>query len=209
MATETTIANVALGHLGVARITELADPSPAAEHCRRMWDTTRDNLLRAYPWNFAIKRIQLTASATAPPFGWAYAYPLPSDCLRALEVNGCPPGVGSVPYEIEGTEILTDLTTCKLRYLRKVEQVSLWSADFCELFGYELAKSIAPSLSLQTSSIQLLDALSAPARSRAQATNSAETKTRVIGYSDRPSAWEGARHGAHFPYFPDVVDPNY
>lgn len=209
MTTDTIIANVALGHLGVARIAELTDKSPQAEHVRRMWNTTRDNLIRAYPWNFAIKRIQLTAAAPGPAFGWIYAYPLPGDCLRVLEVNGCPPGVGSVPFQLEGQEILTDLTTCKLRYLRIVEQVSAWSADFCELFGFELAKSIAPSFTLQTSSIQMLDALAAPARARAQETNAAETRARVIQYSERPSAWEGARLGARFPYFPQVDDPNY
>ncbi len=203
--TETTLANLALGHIGMARIMDLSENTVTAEHVRRMWDATRDNLLRAYPWNFAVRRVQLTASATAPAFEYSYAYPLPSDYLRVLEVNGCPPGVGSVPYEIEGVEVLTNLTTCKLRYLRRIEQVSAWDANFCELFGYELAKSIAPSFTLQTSTIQMLDALAQPARARAEESNAAETMTRVIPYHERPDAYTAARWGAGFPNYPSVV----
>ena len=206
MATETTLANLALGHIGVARIADLAENTVAAEHVRRMWDTTRDSLLRAYPWNFAAKRLQLTASATAPAFEWAYAYPLPSDCLAVLSVNGAAGGVGNVPFVVEGQEILTDLTTCKIRYLRRVEQVSAWDATFNELFGYELAKAIAPSFTLQTSAIQMLDALAQPARRVAEESNAAETRPRVIQYNQRMDSYTAARLGAGFPNYPDPVD---
>jgi hypothetical protein len=204
--TETTLANLALGHIGMARIADLSENTVTAEHVRRMFDAVRDNLMRAYPWNFAVRRMQLTASATAPAFEYTYAYPLPSDCLRVLEINGCPPGVGSVPFEVEGAEVLTNLTTCKLRYLRRVEQVSLWDANFCEFFGYELAKAIAPSFTLQTSAIQMLDALAAPARARAEETNAAETMTRVIPYHERMDSYTSARYGAGFPNYPDPVN---
>lgn len=209
MTTETTLANLALGHLGAARITDLSENTVAAEHIRRMWDTTRDQLLRAYPWNFAIKRLALSASSTAPAFGWAYAYPLPGDCIRVLEVNGCQAGVGNVPYEVESGQVLSDMIQCKVRYLRRVEQVSAWDPLFCELFGYELAKAIAPSFTLQTSAIAQLDALAQPARMRAEEANASETRPRVIAYHDRPSPYEAARYGSHFPAVINPADPDY
>jgi hypothetical protein len=198
MTTETTLANLALGHLGMARITDLSERTVAAEHVRRMWGTTRDQLLRAYPWNFAIKRVALSASAVRPAFGWAAAYPLPSDCLRVLSVNGFASGVGSVPYEVEAGEVLANFAVCQLRYIRRIEQVSAWDATFCELFGYELAKAIAPSFTLQTSAIGQLDALAQPARIKAEEANAAETRPRVIGYHDRMSGYDAARRGGGF-----------
>ncbi len=40
--------------------------------------------LRAHPWGFATDREELAAEATAPAFGRANAFPLPSNCLRVL-----------------------------------------------------------------------------------------------------------------------------
>lgn len=203
MATETDLANLALGHLGNARITDLSEPTVAAEHCRRMWDTCRDALLRQYPWNFASRRVRLPVLSAAPEFEWQRQYQLPSDCLKVLEVNGCPSGVGVTPWQVEGSAILTDFSDCRLKYTRRVEQVSAWDATFQELFGYELAKAIAPSLTLQASSIQMLDQLAAPARARAQEANATETKPRVIGANDRMGGYQAARcGGSRFPFVP-------
>lgn len=203
MATETDLANIALGHLGSARITSLTEPSVAAEHCRRMWNVCRDKVLRQYPWNFATKRVNLSRLAEAPAFEWQFQYQLPSDFLKVLSVNGCAPGVGVTPFQTEGQAILTNFTSCQLRYIRRVEQVSAWDATFQELFGYELAKEIAPSFTLQTSTIQALDQLAAPARMRAQEANATETRPQVIGYHDRMDGYQAARLGAPFGFTPD------
>lgn len=206
--TETDLANLALGHLGCARISELLENSPQAEHCRRMWGNCRDRLLRQYPWNFATKRVRLSALGQAPAFEWARAYQLPGDCLKVLEVNGCAAGVGNTPFQIEAGAILTNFADCRLKYTRRIDQVSAWDAAFCELFSYELAKDIAPSFTLQPASIQMLDQLAAPARSRAQEANATETKPRVIGYFDRVDAYTAARHGYPFltPPSPEVQE---
>ena len=203
MTTATDLANLALGHLGCARISDLEETSVAAEHCRRMWDNCRDRLLRQYPWNFAIRRARLTPLAQIPEFEWARAWQLPGDCLKVLEVNGCPAGVGNTPFQLEGQAILSNFGDCRLKYIRRVEGVSSWDAAFCELFSYELAKDIAPSFTLQPSIIQMLDQLAAPARSRAQESNASETKPRVIGYFDRVTAYDAARMG-----YPLLVPPS-
>lgn len=58
--TETNVCNMALDYLDEAPIASLdSDTSPRALWLQRNYDTTRDALLRAHPWKFAIKRRRL------------------------------------------------------------------------------------------------------------------------------------------------------
>lgn len=195
MATQTTIANIALGHLGSARITDISESSVAAEHCRRMWDAVRDDLLRQFAWNFAIRRVTLTALSEPPAFGYSAEFPLPSDCLRPLEVNGNRAGVGLTAFSVEERSILANASSVQLRYIRRVEQVSLWDANFVQLMGFELAAAIAPSFTLQTSVVQQLLAMAEPVRMRAAEANAIETKPRVVRYSVGTDPYVAAREG--------------
>lgn len=154
---KTLLANIALGHLGSAIIQSIDEASPAAEHCRRMWDITRDSMLRKRAWNFAIVRTSLTRYADAPLFGYTAAYALPSDYILAIEWNGQQAGTGRAEFEIEGGKLLADIDSsngterAQLKYVRREENVTLWDESFCQAFGYALAAAIAPSLSSSSS----------------------------------------------------------
>lgn len=63
--TQLELCNVALAHLGEARITALADDTAAARACSLHYGPTRDEVLRSHRWNFAITRAILTQSYTA------------------------------------------------------------------------------------------------------------------------------------------------
>ena len=58
MASETSIANVALRLIGGTRITSLAQGTPNANAVADIYTEIRDNILE-FPWNFATKRVQL------------------------------------------------------------------------------------------------------------------------------------------------------
>lgn len=111
MASQTDICNQALTKIGAERILAITDDTKSARSLSAIWSVKRDAELAAQPWTFAITRAQLPASATAPLFGWNYAYPLPADYLAMVEV-----GENYVFYQgdpqplfaLEGGSILTD-----------------------------------------------------------------------------------------------------
>lgn len=62
--TEVSIANMALSRVGQHnQIAALSDSNEAARQCNLHYEPARDALLRAHPWNFAIKRTKLITSA--------------------------------------------------------------------------------------------------------------------------------------------------
>lgn len=64
-----------------ATITNINEASPDAERCRRIYDTTRRELLAMYPWTFANKFVKL-ARVAEDIEGYKYAYKYPSEALR-------------------------------------------------------------------------------------------------------------------------------
>lgn len=133
------VCNGALQKLGAARIVSLNDDSRNARSMNAAHGRIRDRLLRRHAWNFSIKREQLAASATAPPFGKARAFPLPSDYLRLLPPE-FPHNVNWRDWQIESGEILTnDAAPLDVRYVRAVTDPNEMDALFRELWSTELA----------------------------------------------------------------------
>lgn len=194
--TQTDLANVALGHLGSAVIMSISEVSPAAEHCRRFWDLTRDALLRQRHWNFALKRATLTALEDAPLFGWSYAYQLPADYILAVEFNGYQSGTGEARHEIEGTHLLTNEATASLKYIWRQPDVSEWDASFCESFGYFLAARIAPALTSAQGVADNLLQRGEQFMMRAFGPDNQETRPRAV-LAQTGSEWRSAREGAY------------
>lgn len=142
----TALCNLALDYLDEANIVSFdSDTSTVARWLRRNFWPTAWSLMRKHPWNFAIGRAQLAAAATAPAFGWTYAYDLPADCLRVLPlaVGGVENG-RQIPYKVEGTQILTNAPAPLLvRYMRRIENAGLFDQQFCDVLTVNLAQKIA------------------------------------------------------------------
>lgn len=134
------ICNAALGRLGVETISSINDANPRARLCKILYDKRRDALLRMHPWNFASKRASLTVDSTAPAFGYARRFPVPTDCLHVREIN--------TPYnwEVEGTWILTDDTECMIRYTKEVTAVTDFDVCFTEVLAIDLAHEMCMPL---------------------------------------------------------------
>lgn len=149
------ICNIALGNLGANLISSLGETTAEATLCNVHWDNVRRSLLSAHPWNFAIKRQQLTALSTAPVYGYKYAYQLPSDCLRVLTVDG------NYDYKIEGRRVLTNESTCFLKYVYDNTDVTSWTDSFVDLAStrlqLELAYGITKSTSQKEQAMQLYE----------------------------------------------------
>jgi len=166
MASAVDIANSALTKLGESRIMALTDNVKAAREVNAIYTLRRDALLRAYNWNFAMKRASLPALATAPDWGYAYAYQLPSDCLRVTQVNDyfTIPGFGDFiggpddqPYKVEGQTIVTDFgAPLKVRYIRRVDNAGEFDVLFNEVLAYDIAYEICYAITQPNSKQQEL-----------------------------------------------------
>lgn len=139
MASDVSICNRALRVLGVAPITALGEDSKAGSWAQESYADARDGLLAEYPWNFAIKRAALPASTDEPVWGYTYLYPLPSDCLRALNVEG-EPEEQVEDWHVEERAIVTEATApLNIRYIARVTDPAQWSPLFVDALVARLA----------------------------------------------------------------------
>jgi hypothetical protein len=143
----TDICNLALGHLGEARVESLDEDNLASRACSLHYAAARDQVLRSHRWNFAQGRVALEQLSEEPAFGWRYQYTLPVDCLRVLEFNGTEMGdVISEEFIVEGRRLLTNAETAKLVYTRRIEDVSEFDALFVEALALKLGVLLSETI---------------------------------------------------------------
>ncbi|MDA8178294.1 MAG: hypothetical protein M0T69_01965 [Deltaproteobacteria bacterium] len=146
MATSNTdICNLALKALGLDPISSLAtDTSQAGIILRNTWEATRDAILRAANWRCLLSRSgSLAREAAAPSFGYSYAYALPTDCIRVMEMSV------DAAWEVEGRLLLTDEEEAYIRYVaynKTADQVALFDGHLTKAIVAQLAVDIAPGL---------------------------------------------------------------
>lgn len=147
MPSTTDLANDALGQIGAEFITNITDGTTQANLCQRFLDELRDALIRRHRWNFAVTKKVLNQEATGPVAKWAYAYALPSDCLRVLELGD---DFGDTPWQVERVNdkkcIVTDETTLTITYLARVTDPNKWDVAFYQALATHLASKLASGL---------------------------------------------------------------
>lgn len=152
MASKVDICNSALRKLGVERINSLTEDNSRAKVCNDRYDILRDEMLRSHPWKFAIKRTTAAAILAVPLFDWEKQYQLPSDCLRVLRVND-----DYTKWSQEGDKILSNETSCKIKYISRVEE-ALFDSSFIEVLAFRMAVDMCYSITQSTAREQTLQA---------------------------------------------------
>lgn len=117
------------------------DPSGDSEHNRipaERYDTIRRVVLRSGFWNCAMARASLPQSSTAPAWGFSYAYTLPSDFIRLKRLE-----YTDTHFSLEGRRILTDESTCKIKYVKDLTDVSMMDDLLKEAIIARLAHDLA------------------------------------------------------------------
>ncbi len=138
MASQVQIFNMALGELGADQIADPQQLTGTAKVVAARYDDVVDSVLRAHPWNCAIRRARLAAMAEAPLHGYARQFRLPVDpfCLRPLELVGFPKD----KWVVEGRFILTDLSgPLPLRYIARLSNPD----EFDALLTQAIVKRLA------------------------------------------------------------------
>jgi len=204
---QTDLCNGALQLLGVPSIVAITDNTPAARACSVAYDCTRRDELRKHKWNFAIKRVQLAPSATAPAFYFAYQFPLPADCLRVL----LPDWQDDLDWVIEGRQVLTnncnggqtDATgaVLNLRYVADITDVTQWDSAFYNVFQIALAQTMCEQLTNSTSKKTTLDREYQEAQEEAKRNNAFEN----ISVDAPDDTWWLARDGGGAPLGADTT----
>lgn len=139
---EVEIAKRALDLLGAQPITALDDGSVAGRLCARNYAPARDAVLRDYPWNDAQARAVLAADVQPPAWGFAFAYTLPTDCLRVIEIEGELRHGGR--WRVEGGKLLTDTAgPLRIRYTRRLTDPAAIGPLLADAIAARLAAHIA------------------------------------------------------------------
>jgi hypothetical protein len=135
MTSKVEIANLALGKLGANRIVSFSDDSEEARAASLFYLPTLRAELRRHPWSCAKKRTTL-APTSSTPLNFAYAFNLPTDCLRVLkDLDGY-----EHDWEIQGRQLLTDETdTLELPYIYEITDPNIMDPLLVEAFACKLA----------------------------------------------------------------------
>jgi len=143
-ASETQICNLALMKFGNISIASVDDDTKEARACKVFFPLLRDELVYSHPWNFAMKRADISASlTTTPAFGFDYAYTVPADCLRVWEFYGY-----DGDWVVENGILLTDADAeIYIRYIYQVTQAGKFNASFVQCLATRLAAELATKLS--------------------------------------------------------------
>ena len=202
MASEVDICNIALSNLGERPITARNDQNQRARACDNRFDDVRDLVLRSHVWNCALKREQLTSSATAPVWGYSVAYPKPAKMLRLISVKE-----NEYPFKIEGENIVTNSTSLNILYIEQVTDTAKYDALLIQAIALRLATEIAQDITGKT---QLKEALMRKYRevmSEARSADAAEGTPQKI----ESDLWLESRYtsiDSWRPFSADVVQSN-
>lgn len=135
------ITNMALTLLGADLITSMSESTERARTANAIFDTVRDAVLRAFPWNFAIQRQSLPSLASpVPADNWNYFFNVPTGCLRVLEVDEAK---GGLPYALERGYIACNFSPIVVKFIYQETDVTKYDSLFVLALSARLAHSMA------------------------------------------------------------------
>lgn len=138
----------------------------------------RDKVLRAHPWNCAVKRVVLSPDTAEPAYDWAYQFNLPGDWLRTLSV-----GQDDAPddYVIEGRRILMDSNICRLRYIYRNEEEASWDATLIDAMTQVMVAALTYPITKSTSKQATEEEIVKRVLKEARAIDGQESPPEVLG----------------------------
>jgi len=192
--TEVSIANLALGWLGLDPLVSLDDDSNSAALCKVNLPGCRDFVLEGSDWTFAQKRAVLTPSTAAPAWGYTYAYPLPVDCLRVAYATANPDAGETQQlsqWVVENRMILCNEAALYIRYTARIVDTTRWSEGFSQACAQLLASNIAVAATNSSGNMQLMFQLYQTKKDEAIASDQRQGRRQLIKSNDLKNARGG------------------
>lgn len=152
MASVIQICNMALSRVGNSNpIASLTEASTQARQCNTHYEQCRDEVIQAFPWGFASKRVALALIDEELVTNWTYCYAYPSDCLRVFSIVAAglrnPTLAQSVQYEVanylDAKVILTDEPDAEVFYASRVTDPALFPPLVVKSIAALMASRIA------------------------------------------------------------------
>jgi len=181
------IVNFALNMLGAESITSLEDDAPEAKAMKSFYYISRDSVLEECEWTWATRRFLPAKETESPEWGWANAFPLPSDILRVTRVDrndyvGIGTGMTRHPadYAVEGRKILCNEDVIYCKGIRRIEDEGIYSPMFAEAFGYKLAAQACLLITESNTKLQQMAGLYVEAIGKAKARDGMQGTTKRL-----------------------------
>ena len=142
MATQLSLYNGALRHLGQRRLASISEDREARYYLDDEYTDTFIYCLRQGFWNFAMRVVQIDAEATAPTFGYSYKFVKPADWVKtrniSLNESLDPP---LIDYQDQTGIWLADSTPLYVRYVSTTD--GLTPANFPTDYAYYVEAVLA------------------------------------------------------------------
>lgn len=139
----------ALLKIGAAPVTSLEDGTAEAEVAANLYPGTRDALLSCHPWSFATGQAALNRLEAVPLSGFARAFRLPADLLRAVHAEP------RAPFRIQEGRLLTDAPAVTLTYVFRAAEPE-WPPSFAAALVARLAAEFCVPLTESASRAEAL-----------------------------------------------------
>lgn len=201
MASQIQICNLALVHCGEATITSLNEDGKAARVLKRVYDMVLDQALTDYRWYFAVARAELAADPTAPEFGFAHRFQVPSDLVQLIGLFDSQEASrnytsAKAAFKREGQYILADDAPLKIYYVKRVTDPGQYPPEFVKYLGYLLATTIFYDMTKGA------DRYTALVQGREQAAKQAKFKGAIQNTPEVISAseWIDSRFQSNYPF---------
>lgn len=165
IASDIDIVNLALSKLGFKSISDFNDESnvKAANLATASYDLYLKSVMEQYPWDFALKFVQLSAS-TLPDesYGYEAAFQFPANTLRVYSVQDQSSEDGA-EWTVKGKLIYTNLADddgkIKVQIIEFDRNVEGYPPSFIDAVAERCAAEWSSSLLGSTSETELRDAL--------------------------------------------------
>jgi hypothetical protein len=153
--TKTDICNLALSEIGNERVQISdfdTDTDKIARQCRLHYQRSLDELIRMHTWNCCKGRDKLVPVDVSDDdnyFGWSFASPFPTGCIRPVYITNSDSVWRAVKdwteWGVQGSEILTNYEDVWLQYIKEpaiADMDSLFLKAFYTLLASALAMPI-------------------------------------------------------------------
>jgi hypothetical protein len=182
MTTSIDIANRALILLGGREITSFIDGTNESKIAKSTYGSTRDYVLRAYPWASLKKRVDLVELLDKPISGYSYQYQIPNDSVRVISVHTPQRKIGE--WEVNGTMVLANAKPISIVYLSDTVPEQNYSTQLIQALVYRMAAEMAYAMTGSNQAQVNFTALFDKVLDEARTTDALEQSSHHVGPSN-------------------------